>query len=47
LPVDLLRQLGVVPSYYLRYYYAHDEVVREQLKKPSRAAEVAAIEKEW
>ena len=25
----LLDRLGVVPSYYLRYYYAHDEVVRE------------------
>ena len=31
-------QLGVVPSYYLRYFYAHDEVVREQLAAPSRAA---------
>ena len=42
----LLRQLGVVPSYYLRYYYAHDEVVQELLTKPSRAAEVAALEKQ-
>ncbi|MEU4394256.1 6-phospho-beta-glucosidase [Kribbella sp. NPDC023855] len=46
LPAELLLQLGVVPSYYLRYFYAHDEVVRELLEKPSRAAEVAAIEKE-
>ncbi|TCO32305.1 6-phospho-beta-glucosidase [Kribbella orskensis] len=46
LPPELLLQLGVVPSYYLRYYYAHDAVVRELLDKPSRAAEVAAIEKE-
>ena len=46
LPAELLLQLGVVPSYYLRYFYAHDEVVRELLSKPSRAAEVAAIEKE-
>ena len=46
LPPELLLQLGVVPSYYLRYYYAHDEVVRELLEKPSRAAEVAKIEKE-
>ena len=45
LPAELLLQLGVVPSYYLRYFYAHDEVVRELLEKPSRAAEVAAIEK--
>jgi 6-phospho-beta-glucosidase len=46
MPAELLLQLGVLPSYYLRYYYAHDEVVRELLDKPSRAAEVAAIEKE-
>ena len=46
LPTELLLQLGVVPSYYLRYFYAHDEVVRELQSKPSRAAEVAAIEKQ-
>ena len=46
LPAELLLQLGVVPSYYLRYFYAHDEVVRELLEKPSRAAEVTKIEKE-
>ncbi|MGV9989940.1 6-phospho-beta-glucosidase [Streptomyces sp. NPDC003374] len=46
LPRPLLDLLGVVPSYYLRYYYAHDEVVRELRTKPSRAAEVAAMERE-
>ncbi|MFE8959057.1 6-phospho-beta-glucosidase [Streptomyces iakyrus] len=46
LPRPLLDTLGVVPSYYLRYYYAHDEVVRELRTKPSRAAEVAAMERE-
>ncbi|MEU6549931.1 6-phospho-beta-glucosidase [Streptomyces sp. NPDC046915] len=46
LPRPLLDRLGVVPSYYLRYYYAHDAVVRELRTKPSRAAEVAAMEKE-
>ncbi|AWW39538.1 6-phospho-beta-glucosidase [Streptomyces cadmiisoli] len=46
LPRPLLDRLGVVPSYYLRYFYAHDEVVREQRTKPSRAAEVAAMERE-
>lgn len=46
LPRAVLDRLGVVPSYYLRYYYAHDEVVRELRSKPSRAAEVAAIEAE-
>ncbi|MET8866611.1 6-phospho-beta-glucosidase [Nonomuraea sp. NPDC004580] len=40
----LLRRLGVVPSYYLRYFYAHDAVAREQRSKPSRAAEVADME---
>ncbi|MFG3657459.1 6-phospho-beta-glucosidase [Streptomyces sp. NPDC047706] len=46
LPRELLDRLGVFPSYYLRYYYAHDEVVREQRTKPSRAEEVAAMERE-
>lgn len=46
LPRAVLDRLGVVPSYYLRYFYAHDEVVRELATKPSRAAEVAAMEKE-
>jgi 6-phospho-beta-glucosidase len=45
LPDSLLGSLGAVPSYYLRYFYAHDEVVREQLAAPSRAAEVADIER--
>ncbi|MGX1270018.1 6-phospho-beta-glucosidase [Streptomyces phaeoluteigriseus] len=46
LPRPLLERLGVVPSYYLRYYYAHDEVVRELRTKPSRASEVARMESE-
>ncbi|MDN3022836.1 6-phospho-beta-glucosidase [Streptomyces sp. S.PB5] len=46
LPPALLDRLGVVPSYYLRYFYAHDEVVRELATKPSRAAEVAEMERE-
>ncbi|MFC9828127.1 6-phospho-beta-glucosidase [Streptomyces albogriseolus] len=46
LPLPLLTTLGVIPSYYLRYFYAHDEVVRETRTKPSRAAEVARMEKE-
>jgi 6-phospho-beta-glucosidase len=45
LPADLVERLGVVPSYYLRYFYAHDEVVRELRSRPSRASEVAAIER--
>ncbi|MGW2176521.1 6-phospho-beta-glucosidase [Streptomyces sp. NPDC001732] len=46
MPRALVDRLGVVPSYYLRYFYAHDEVVKELGTKPSRAAEVAAMEKE-
>ncbi|GAA4220187.1 6-phospho-beta-glucosidase [Streptosporangium album] len=44
LPAGLVHRLGVVPSYYLRYFYEHDLVVEEQRAKPSRAAEVAAME---
>ncbi|MFJ8184246.1 6-phospho-beta-glucosidase [Streptomyces sp. NPDC096105] len=46
LPLPLLNRLGVIPSYYLRYFYAHDDVVREMRTKPSRAAEVARVERE-
>ncbi|MCW2945451.1 MAG: hypothetical protein JWR24_2168 [Actinoallomurus sp.] len=46
LPAALIRRLGVVPSYYLRYFYEHDAVVAEQLAAPSRAEEVAAIEEQ-
>ncbi|QDY76771.1 6-phospho-beta-glucosidase [Streptomyces qinzhouensis] len=46
LPSALLDRLGAVPSYYLRYFYAHDEVVEELRTKPSRAAEVAEMERQ-
>lgn len=46
LPRQVLDRLGVVPSYYLRYFYAHDDVVRELRTKPSRAAEVAQMERQ-
>ena len=46
LPLDLLRRLRVWPSYYLRYYYAHDAVVAEQQTAPSRAAEGAPLERQ-
>jgi 6-phospho-beta-glucosidase len=47
LPADLIRLLGAVPSYYLRYFYATDEVLREQVsgRKKSRAEEVMEIER--
>ena len=46
LPADLIRKLGVAPSYYLRYFYAHDAVVRELKAESSRAAKVAEIEQQ-
>ncbi len=46
LPHAVLALERTVPSYYLRYFYLHDELVREALDRPSRAQEVAAIEAE-
>jgi 6-phospho-beta-glucosidase len=43
---SLLTLLGSVPSYYLRYFYSHDEVLREQLASPTRAEAVMAVERE-
>jgi 6-phospho-beta-glucosidase len=44
LPRRLLDELGAIPSYYLRYFYAHDAVLREQLEGEPRAAVVRQIE---
>jgi len=46
LPADFVRRLGMVPSYYLRYYYAHDAVVAEQRGAVTRAEAVARLEAE-
>jgi len=46
LPRRLLDELGAVPSYYLRYFYAHDEVFEEQRDGEPRAVTVAQIESE-
>jgi 6-phospho-beta-glucosidase len=46
LPAQLLTALGNVPSYYLRYYYCHDDVVRSQQGAATRGEEVARIESE-
>jgi 6-phospho-beta-glucosidase len=46
LPVDLLRELGAIPSYYLRYFYEHDRVLAEQGEGAPRAERVAEIERE-
>jgi 6-phospho-beta-glucosidase len=45
LPLSLMRTLGTLPSYYLRYYYQPDEVLAEQLAGPSRAEQVMEIER--
>ena len=46
MPLDLMRLQGAVPSYYLRYFYAHDEVLAEQTAPGAvtRAQAVTAIE---
>jgi 6-phospho-beta-glucosidase len=46
LPRRVLDELGAIPSYYLRYFYAHDVVLREQLDGIPRAQAVAEIERE-
>lgn len=46
-PLPVLNKHGFVPSYYLKYYYFHDEVVEDQRKTGStRALAVAEIEQE-
>ena len=44
LPLRVSEELGVLPSYYLRYFYAHDRVLAEQLGGTPRALEVMEIE---
>ncbi len=47
IPRAVLDELGAVPSYYLRYYYAHDEVLAAQRDgEIPRAQAVAQIERE-
>lgn len=46
LPQAFVQRLGVVPSYYLRYFYQHDLVVEELKAQGSRAAQVAEIERQ-
>jgi 6-phospho-beta-glucosidase len=45
LPRALIEELGAIPSYYLRYFYAEREVVQEQRVTPPRAQTVAQIER--
>jgi 6-phospho-beta-glucosidase len=46
LPRQLLDELGVLPSYYLRYYYSHDEVLAELKTEEPRASVVSKLEAE-
>jgi 6-phospho-beta-glucosidase len=46
LPRTLLDDLGAIPSYYLRYFYAHDQVLAEQRTGTPRAQTVAEIERQ-
>jgi 6-phospho-beta-glucosidase len=41
----LVDELGVLPSYYLHYFYDHDKVLAEQLDGVPRAATVAELER--
>lgn len=45
LPPELVRELGAVPSYYLRYYYAFADVIAEQRAGYRRAEEVMELER--
>src|SRR5437763_9197734 len=46
MPADFVRHLGMVPSYYLRYFYAHDAVVESLRGAETRAEAVARLEAE-
>jgi len=46
LPLAVTREAGGVPSYYLRYYWAHDKVVEEERGQQTRAQAVAEIERQ-
>ena len=46
LPADYVRSVGSIPSYYVRYYEATDEVIREQLDGHTRAQDVMDIERQ-
>lgn len=45
-PEHLVRLLGALPSYYLRYYYFHDETVASMRADKPRAQVVAELEAE-
>ena len=43
---ELIDELGVIPSYYLHYFYSHDQILADQREGVPRAAAVAEIERE-
>ncbi len=45
-PLPFLREIGAIPSYYLRYYYREREMLEHQRGHPTRAEEVQKIEAE-
>ena len=46
LPLSATLEAGAVPSYYLRYFWAHDAVVAAERGQATRAEAVAGIERE-
>jgi 6-phospho-beta-glucosidase len=46
LPLSATLEIGAVPSYYLRYYWAHDATVEEERGRQTRAQAVAEIERQ-
>jgi 6-phospho-beta-glucosidase len=46
LPLSLMRRINAIPSYYLNYFYNHDEVVAKERTEVPRAEVVSAVEKE-
>ena len=44
MPVELVRALGAIPSYYLHYYYETAKVISDQRKGHTRAQDVIDIE---
>jgi 6-phospho-beta-glucosidase len=46
IPLELMRTLHAIPSYYLHYYYCTEHAVRAQATGTQRAAEVLEIERE-
>ena len=46
LPAAAIALTGTLPSYYLRYFYCHDEVVDRDRGAPTRGERVAEIERE-